>query len=161
NAERQVNLRAKIDALGLRFGDDYAVVYEATMARFWFLREGVRTRVERVLSDVHEGRVLPDHELAEMRAYFPDRHFGELIFLVRGGVFTAPSDMSKRPGRAMHGYHPSEPHSYAALLTNQPSLPPNVTAIPHLHSLMMQELEAVTGRQASPARPAKARAAAR
>ena len=59
---------------------------------------------------------------------FPDAAFGELIFLVKEGILIVPSDMGERPIRAMHGYHPSEPQSYAALLTNQPSLPEDVVS---------------------------------
>ncbi|MEN9676040.1 MAG: hypothetical protein RIS76_1936 [Verrucomicrobiota bacterium] len=36
----------------------------------------------------------------------------------------------------MHGYHPTDPHSYASLLTNQPSVPAEITAIPLIHQLM-------------------------
>ena len=36
----------------------------------------------------------------------------------------------------MHGYHPAEKHSYAALLTNQPAIPEDITAIPHICDLM-------------------------
>lgn len=46
--------------------------------------------------------------------------------------------MGERPIRAMHGYHPTDPQSYAALLTNQPAVPDDVTAIPHIHRLMEQ-----------------------
>jgi len=44
--------------------------------------------------------------------------------------------MGERPIRAMHGYHPSDKHSYAALLTNQPAIPEEITAIPHICDLM-------------------------
>lgn len=39
NCDEHLDLRAKIDTLGLRMGEDYAVVYDSTMARFWFLRD--------------------------------------------------------------------------------------------------------------------------
>ena len=71
-----------------------------------------------------------------MHALFPDRYFGELIFLLKEGVLIVPSHMGERPIRAMHGYHPTDKHSYAAMLTNQPTLPEGVTAIPHICDVM-------------------------
>jgi len=142
NCDEHLDLRVKIDALGLKMGVDYAVVYDSTMARFWFLRDGVRDQIAGVLGEVPQGRIIPDAELEEMHALFPDRSFGELIFLVREGVLIVPSHMGERPIRAMHGYHPTDPQSYATLMTNQPSIPEDVTAIPHIFQLMKQEAEA-------------------
>jgi hypothetical protein len=70
---------------------------------------------------------------------FPDRYFGELIFLVKEGVLIVPSHMGERPIRAMHGYHPAEKHSTAAFFTNQASLPLEVSALPDLFRLMNHE----------------------
>lgn len=36
-------------------GVDYAVVYDSTMARFWFLTPGVKERIAAVLKTVPEG----------------------------------------------------------------------------------------------------------
>jgi hypothetical protein len=119
--------------------DDYAVVYDSTMARFWFATERARTLVIESLRGVPEGRILPDAELRELGTFFPDRYFGELIFLVEEGVLIVPSDMGERPLHAMHGYHPDAPQSYAALLTNVTDVPETVTAIPHIHGLMRQD----------------------
>jgi hypothetical protein len=122
-------------------GVDYAVVYDSTMARFWFFNDRARHTVTEALSHVSEGRIVPDTELQSLGALFPDRYFGELIFLVREGILIVPSDMGERPIRAMHGYHPSEPQSYALLSTNQPTLPSDVTAIPHVFDLMKSEAD--------------------
>ena len=48
--------------------------------------------------------------------------------------------MGERPIRAMHGYHPRDPQSYAALFTNQ-TVPDSITAIPHIYNLMAREAE--------------------
>jgi len=139
NCDRHLELRARIDALGLEFGRDYAVVYDSTMARFWFFNEQARSTVVRALGEVSEGRIIPDSELAELGTLFPDRYFGELIFLVDEGVLIVPSDMGERPITAMHGYHPDAPHSYASLLTNYADVPVDVTAIPHVYRLMQEQ----------------------
>ena len=109
------------------------------MARFWFFNDAAREKIQSVLLTVPEGRIVPDAELKGMRAYFDDGYFGQLLFLVREGVLIVPSHMGERPIRAMHGYHPDDPHSYASLLTNQPAIPEDVTSIPHIHRLMQEQ----------------------
>ncbi len=139
NCDTLLDLKAKIDGLDVKMGRDYAVVYDSTMARFWFFGASARHEITRCLNDIPLGRILPDAELDQLHVLFPDRYFGELIFLVEEGVLIVPSHMSERPIRAMHGYHPRARHSYAALLTNQPEIPEDVTAIPDIFRLMMHE----------------------
>jgi hypothetical protein len=138
NCDELLNLKATIDALPVAMERDYAVVYDSTMARFWFFNEQARKLITDALKKVPEGRIVPDDELRKMRTLFEDRYFGELIFLVKEGVLIVPSHMGERPIRAMHGYHPTDKHSYASLLTNQSSVPDDVTAIPHICRLMEQ-----------------------
>ncbi|HEX5222065.1 MAG TPA: alkaline phosphatase family protein [Verrucomicrobiae bacterium] len=149
NCDEHLDLRARIDALPLKIGKDYAVVYDSTMARFWFFNEPARTTVSRELNSVSQGRVLSDAELDELHCLFPDRYFGELIFLVKEGVLIVPSHMGERPIRAMHGYHPRDPHSYAALLSNQ-TIPENIHAIPDIHDLMTRDAELAKAANAQP-----------
>ena len=139
NCDQLFDLRAHIDTLGLRMGIDYAVVYDSTMARFWFFHPDARRLVTDCLRAAPAGRILPDEELAQLGTLFPDRYFGELIFLVDEGVLIVPSHMGERPIRAMHGYHPTDKHSYASLLTNQPTIPEDVTHIPHIYRLMVRD----------------------
>jgi len=141
NCDELLDLRAIIDSLPVQIERDYAVVYDSTMARFWFFNDHARSIITNALSEVQQGRIVPDEELREMRALFEDRYFGELIFLVKEGVLIVPSHMGERPIRAMHGYHPKEKHSYAALCTNREELPASVTAIPEIFSLMTLEAE--------------------
>jgi hypothetical protein len=136
NCDELVDLKAKIDALPVRMEKDYAVVYDSTMARFWFFNDNARKQIHEALGKVPEGRIMPDDELQRYRALFPDRKFGETIFLMREGVLIVPSHMGERPIRAMHGYHPTDPQSYATLCTNQPSIPDDVTHIPHICHIM-------------------------
>ncbi len=141
NCDALLDLKSRIEMLGLRMGEDYAVVYDSTMARFWFFNDRARETVRHSLDQMPEGRILSDDELERMHVLFPDRYFGELIFLVEEGTLIVPSHMGERPIRAMHGYHPSAPHSYAALMTNQPDIPGNLTAIPDIFRLMTREAE--------------------
>ncbi len=136
NCDELLDLKSRIDALPLAMERDYVVVYDSTMARFWFLNDHARQLITAELQRVPQGRIVPDDELRRMRTLFEDRYFGELIFLVKEGVLIVPSHMGERPIRAMHGYHPTDKHSYASLLTNQPSIPDDVTTIPHICRLM-------------------------
>ena len=148
NCTEYLDLRAGVNKLGLKMGRDYAVVYDSTMARFWFFNEDARSEITTLLNETPQGRVLPDKELAELRTLFPDRYFGELIYLVKEGVLIVPSDMGERPIKAMHGYHPQEKHSYAALLTNVADVANDIGAIPDMYRLMTEDAEMARSRNA-------------
>lgn len=141
NCDELLDLQAIVGDLPCRMGRDYAAVYDSTMARFWFFHEPARTAIVERLSQVPQGRIVPDKELEELHTLFPDRYFGELIFLVKEGVLIVPSHMGERPIRAMHGYHPAEKHSYASLFTNQNNVPEDICALPDLYRLMTREAE--------------------
>jgi hypothetical protein len=104
------------------------------------LNERAREQISALLREMPEGRIIPDEELEQLGAFFPDRRFGELIFLVHEGVLIVPSHMGERPITAMHGYHPSEPQSFAAIFSNRP-IPAETTAIPHIYELMRSHAE--------------------
>jgi hypothetical protein len=140
NCDVHLDLVKQIDALGLHIGKDYNVVYDSTMARFWFFNDNARQRITAALNTVNEGRIVPDDELKAIRAYFEDGRFGELIFLVREGTLIVPSHMGERPIRAMHGYHPHDPQSYATLFSSTADVPADITHIPHIHRLMAQAI---------------------
>lgn len=142
NCETLLDLKGKIDALPVKMGRDYAVVYDSTMARFWFFNAEAKAAIRAELERVPEGRIMPERELKELRAWFEDGYFGELIFLVKEGVLIVPSHMGERPITAMHGYHPSDPHSYALLCTNRAEMPVQVNSIPEIFGLMTSEAEA-------------------
>ena len=141
NCDELLDLKAKIEPLPLRFGKDYIVVYDSTMARFWFFNEAAREQITTTLNAVPQGRVLPDAELKAMRAHFPDGYFGELIFLANEGVLIVPSHMGERPIRGMHGYHPEAKHSYAMLCSNQADIPEDIAGITDIYRLMTRDAE--------------------
>jgi hypothetical protein len=153
NCDTLLDLKAGIEKLPLRFGKDYVAVYDSTMARFWFFNDRARHAIAGHLRESPAGVILSDAELERLQCLFPDRYFGELIFLVNEGTLIVPSHMGERPIRAMHGYHPKEKHSYAALLSNQMDIPENVTAIPHMYNLMVRDALIAHGRNAPPVTP--------
>ena len=146
NCDQLLDLKGKIDALPLIMAEDYAVVYDSTMARFWFFNDYARQQVTQCLNHVQEGRIVPDSELADLGALFADRYFGELIFLVNEGVLIVPSHMGERPIREMHGYHPTEKQSHAVLCTNDTRIPDQISAIPDIYRLMIRDAEDAAAR---------------
>src|SRR5207249_466423 len=73
------------------------------------------------LECVPRGRILRDAELDSLGILFPDRRYGEIIFLMEPGCLLSHSDFNG-PGWmpvGMHGYHPDDPYSDAVFLTNR------------------------------------------
>lgn len=134
------DLMAAIDRTGLKFAVDYAAVYDSTMARFWFLKNGVRETIEGALAEVHQGKVLTNSELHEYGCDFPDHQYGELIFLLNPGVLLCPSFMGLRPLKGMHGFTPDDPASKAVLMSNF-EVPQTVRRLDDLYSLMRMMLD--------------------
>jgi len=157
NCDEHLDLKSKIEALPLRFGVDYAAVYDSTMARFWFFNNEAREFITYCLKQVPQGRIMDNDELEQLHCLFNDRYFGELIFLLKEGVLIVPSHTGERPIRAMHGYHPLDKHSYAALLTNQTEIPDEITTIPDIFKLMKRDAalakERNSGEKVLPASP--------
>jgi len=122
DVKETVGLRSAVEALGLRFGRDYAAVYDSTMARFWFPSPDARDSVMALLESEDRGRILTDDELAELGCDFPDRRYGEVIFLLDPGFVLDPSFMGSWVPAGMHGFHPSHSDSRAAYLCSHPGL---------------------------------------
>src|SRR5204862_6704801 len=116
-----------------------------------FFNDRARRDITAALSQVPQGRILPEAELKQLRAHFDDRYFGELIFLVREGVLIVPSHMGERPIRGMHGYHPDEKHSYAMLCTNQADVPEDIAGITDVFRLMTRDAEEAAAKNNEPA----------
>ena len=123
DVQQHLDLIKTIEALPLRFGRDYVAYYDSTMARFWFHSDHAETQIRAALSTVRGGRPLADHELERHGVLFPDRRYGELIFLCDPGVLICPSFMGRKPIKGMHGYDPHDPHSRASFQTNASGAP--------------------------------------
>jgi hypothetical protein len=133
---------------------DYLAVYDSTMARFWFFNEEARLAINTCLRRQNCGRLLCDAELNDLGIYFPDRRYGESIFLLNSGYMFFHSDFHSGNWlpTGMHGYHPHDPYSDAVFLSNRaPALPLN--SIRDIHDYMeraagMRTVEAVPCEQA-------------
>jgi Type I phosphodiesterase / nucleotide pyrophosphatase len=112
-----------VNSLPLEFGKDYFAVYDATMARFWFLN----SEAERLIGDglrCHpDGQWLSDETLSRWGCDFPDRRYGDRFFLLKPGILLSPSFMSRNRVAGTHGFDPSHEDSVAFFATNEPQLP--------------------------------------
>lgn len=125
------DLVGRIARLGFKIPQQYLAVYDSTMARYWFFDSAARAAIIAELKATACGRVLTDAELNSLGILFPDRRYGELVFLLNPGWLFTRSDFNGggwNPA-GMHGYDPSDPNSDAIFLSNRtPPLPLNTIA---------------------------------
>lgn len=115
------DLASKIERLGVEMPKQYLAVYDSTMARYWFFDNAARRVIMAELKRTPCGRILDDAELNRLGILFPDRRYGEVVFLLDPSWIIAESDFNGggwNPA-GMHGYHPSDPHSDAIFLSNR------------------------------------------
>ena len=142
-----VNLIPSVDALGFRLGVDYSVVYDSTMARFWFFNSQARDRIVQTLRGERHGRILDRRDLAEFGCDFPDTKYGELFFLLEPGYLLCPSFMGETPLAGMHGYDPTDRGSVALFASNVVA-DPMPERLDDLYGLMLREVSTGTGARA-------------
>lgn len=132
-----VDYMPRIEKLGLKFGEDYAAVYDSTMLRFWFLRERAENAIRKVLPDDALGRWVPDAQLIEWGTKWADDKFGHAVYALEPSVILNPSHMGNVALRGMHGYRPDHEDSYSALVSNfTPTAP--VRSIVDLNTMMKE-----------------------
>lgn len=138
------DLVKEVEAPGFSTPSDYLVVYDSTMARFWFFSEEARKAITARLESLACGRILPDDELKELGIFFPDRRYGEVIFLLRPGWMMSRSDFTGRRWDpvGMHGYHPDDPYSDAIFLSNRRPAA-NLRTIADIHECLMEAIAEV------------------
>jgi hypothetical protein len=113
-----VDIQARLDRLSVRAPRDYLFVLDSTMARFWFFSEAARRQVTSIFTDEDGGQWLDETELRLLRAWFDDRRYGEVIYLMPEGVIIASPDRGDVVSRGMHGFHPSTVHSPSAFVSS-------------------------------------------
>lgn len=133
------DIMGPLGSLGLRVPKDYLYFIDSTMARFWFFEPGVREQVEALLRALPGGRIVEDPELERLGIRFPDRRYGEMLFLADAGELFVPSFMGRGGPRAMHGYHPQDVDSDTILLGNYEHAA--VGSIMDIGPLIRRELE--------------------
>jgi hypothetical protein len=143
--------RVNVGAIIPPFGEGYVYFLDSTMARFWFHDDCVRQTVLETLTHADFGRIIGDDELRRQHAFFPDRRFGEVLFMVNPGLVISPDFYRGAPARGMHTYDLSNSggHEFGVVLANRP-LEPSLRAIdllPTMASLMNISIQSdVAGR---------------
>ncbi|MBF0408934.1 MAG: alkaline phosphatase family protein [Candidatus Riflebacteria bacterium] len=113
NVNEDYDLMSIIAKLPLKQNRDFSVVYDSTMARFWFLRDKAREIITNELRKSEKGRILSDETLHDWGCDFRDRRYGDLFFLLNPGVLLCPSYMGETSLAGMHGYTPYDKDSTA------------------------------------------------
>ncbi|PWM28529.1 MAG: hypothetical protein DBX55_09350 [Verrucomicrobia bacterium] len=121
--EKSADLAKAVNSLGLKFGRDYAAVFEPSMARFWYFSERAKAAIRAALSAPNApGEFLRAENLAEFGADFPDKKFGDDIYMCRAGVRIFPSDMQADSRAETPCLNPNSKDSRACFLSNK--IPP-------------------------------------
>lgn len=135
-----IDVKSALDATGLTMHEDYRCILDATMARLWYGDDAQRAVLREALAAFPELHRCSEEELAAEGCAFPDRRFGDDIYLADPGTMIVPCHMGSKPMGGMHGYTPAHPDSDAMLLTNDPEARP--TSIMGMHGLMARAAHA-------------------
>ena len=135
-----VDVMGRVRATGLAPGVDYHAFYDSTMARFWFRSPLAAERVRSALQGL-PGRFLAREDEERFGIHFPDRRYGDAIFLLEDGRLLVPSFMGRAPVMGMHGYDPATSASRALLLSNR-GLPAGLSHVVDFRAFFGAELEA-------------------
>jgi len=139
------DLVSNVEALRFKMPDDYLAVYDSTMARFWFFNPAAGEEITVLLERLNCGRILSKVELQELGIFFPDRRYGELIFLLNPGWLFARSNFNGKGWMpaGMHGYHPDDKYSDGVFLASQkPPMP--VEGVADVYGCMKATCESLT-----------------
>lgn len=139
DVKANVDVISRIESLGLKFGTDYVAMYDSTMARFWFMNDKSRERINSILNKIEGGYIVTDQELRKMRVFFSDYRFGHTIFLMNAGTLIVPSFMGLTSIAGMHGYHPYDKDSYCFILGGKP-ISEQINSITDIRKVMEQEI---------------------
>lgn len=137
-----VDVMQRLRSLNVSWPKDYLAFFDSTMARFWWRSPGARERVRAELGGIAEGQWLEDVTLEREGALFPNRAYGEDIFLLRPGALMVPSFMGRQGLAAMHGYDPEHPDMAALLYSNRP-IPSDVRHLTDVRRFLEAEIHAL------------------
>jgi hypothetical protein len=107
---------------GQKFGKDYVVCLDSTMARFWLLNPDCRNHVIEALSTLENGKILT---YTDRRKYGvpPGKKYGDIIWLADVGTVIVPNYYQGRQiPKGMHGYAPESEEISSKLIISKKSL---------------------------------------
>jgi len=135
-----VDVMGRVAATGLMPRVDYRAFYDSTMARFWFGSPLAAAAIRGALEGL-PGRFLTPADEERWGVCFPDRRYGEAIWLIDDGGLIVPSYMGRSPVAAMHGYDPATSASRAVMMSNRP-LPEGLAHVVDVRAFLAGELDA-------------------
>ena len=139
--EKTVDVMSEIEKTGLRFGVDYGVCYDSTLARFHWLKPDAKGKIESAMRKFSaDGHFLSGEEQIRYGIQRDDHRFGDALFLMNPGVQIVPSDMCQIPLNGMHGYTPDDVDSAASLLSNCLH-PADIVTLADVYRLMKRRAE--------------------
>ncbi len=119
----QVEVRKHIDIekmlaeTGLVLTKDYLYFLDSTQARFWFFNDNARNTITSLLLKISDGKILSASHIDELHFNFPDKRFGELIFVVNEGIGIFPNFFQHtNPCKGLHGYLPEVKANWAKFI---------------------------------------------
>ncbi len=134
-----IDLISVVEKSELTYGEDYVAMYDSTMARFWFLNEHSKEKIQKILEQESSGVIVDDDELKRMNVFFEDRRFGELFFLTNPGTLINPSYFGLKAIPGMHGFHPDHEDS-DALMFSSTTIDSNINSITDIRKVMEKEI---------------------
>ncbi|MCK4982981.1 MAG: alkaline phosphatase family protein [Victivallaceae bacterium] len=134
-APQTINIKKKINSLGITYGYDYHAVYDPTMALFWYKTKSVKSIILDKLYEFRHCKVLSAKEKKDFGINFSDRRYGETIALVEPGFQISPNDILSKPLPGMHGYNPDHPDSLGACISTQ-SISPSPSHVKDFFNIM-------------------------
>lgn len=112
------DLKKGIDTLGFKMPKDYVVLYDSTMARFWFFNDKAGENIIDYLRGISCGRLLSNCEAKQLGIDFENDMYGQEIFLMNPGTIILPSFMGNKPLQGMHGFSPDDSWTDACFISN-------------------------------------------
>ncbi len=134
-APQTINIRKKIDSLGMTYGHDYYAVYDPTMAFFWFKSKSAKSIILDKLNELRHCKVLSAKDKKNFGIDFPDHRYGDVMALVDPGFQISPNDVLLKPLPGMHGYDPAHSDSLGACLSTR-AIAPSPTSVKDFFSIM-------------------------
>ena len=134
-APQTINIRKKIDSLGMVYGHDYHAVYDPTMASFWFKSKFTKSIILNKLNELRHCRVLGAKDKKSFGIDFSDHRYGEIIALVEPGFQVFPNDVLSKPLPGMHGYEPGHQDSLGACLSTR-AISPSPESVKDFFNIM-------------------------
>ena len=138
--ESTCDLMPYIEKTGLVFGEDYAAVYDSTIARFWFLKPHAEKIIREALKSLDCGAFLSQETMNRYGIDFPDNRYGDDFYLLNPGVLLVPSHMGERPLKGMHGYA-IEHHASVASYASNVQVEQKPKRLDDLYAIMKGEID--------------------